>query len=202
VDTIPVQQRDLIVICGLPTAGKTTLTQALKKYFSGEEYQFVSMDAVREKVWGSKKRLTSTEHVYKNRVTEREAQNAFVVHDASRDFYDAVMLTHQDHQKPLVAMVKDTEDWLSDIQQDKIGTPADIHVNIKCVWLPCPPDTIEQRIRARFDNPEGLHSVDMDSWYALERRFEPISEFSYRQFDTSQISLEALVSEVIKYINE
>jgi len=198
--TIPVQERTLVVICGLPTTGKTTVTQALKEYFIGDKYRFVAMDEVRKETWGSKKSLTDTEHVYKNRVTERTAQNAFIVHEARGVFYDAVMLTREQHQKPLVAMVKDTEDWLSEIQQDKLSIPIDVYIRIKCVWLTCPAEVIKQRLEARFHDPNGLHSVDMDAWYALQNRFDPITEFPYRQFDTSTIPLDFLIPEVIEYI--
>ena len=199
---MPVQKRTLVVVCGLPTTGKTTVTQALKKHFVGDQYRFVAMDEVREETWGSKKSLTDTEHVYKNRVTEREAQNAFIVHEATCVFYDAVMLTREQHQKPLVAMVKDTEDWLSEIQQDKLGTPIDVQVRIRCVWLTCPAEVIKQRLEQRFVDPSGAHSVNMDAWHALEKRFDPITEFPCRQFDTSEISLQDLVQEVVQYIQE
>jgi len=92
--------RSLIVICGLPTTGKTTLTHALKERVAGSEHRFVALDVVREKTWGSKKKLTATEHIYKNRVTERAAQNAFIIDDATCVFYDAVMLTREYHQIP------------------------------------------------------------------------------------------------------
>lgn len=199
---MPVQRRTLVVICGLPTTGKTTLTQELKEHFPGYGYLFVAMDEVREKTWGSKASLTETEHVYKNRVTEREAQNAFIVNEASYVFYDAVMLTREYHQKPFVAMVRETESFLSQIQQEKGVSPATVKIQVKCVWLTCPAEVIKTRLEARWADPTGAHSVNMDAWYALQRRFDPITEFPCRRFDTSQISLPDLVQEVIEYIQE
>lgn len=197
------QKRTLVVICGMPTTGKTTLTQALKEFFAGDECRFISMDEVREKTWGSKKSLTDTEHLYKNRVTEREAQNAFIVHGASYVFYDAVILTRENHQKPLMAMVEETEDWLSEIQEQKVGSAGTVEIEVKAVWLTCPAEVIKDRLEARFADPDGLHSVDMDAWYALQQRFEDITEFDYYpQFDTSEISLEDLVHKVVEYIQE
>jgi predicted kinase len=197
-----VQRRTLVVICGMPTTGKTTLTQALKEHFVGDEYRFISMDEVREKTWGSKKSLTGTEHMYKNRVTERAAQNAFIVDEATCVFYDAVMLTREAHQKPLMAMVMDTENLLSQIQEEKGVSPATVEIDVIGAWLTCPAEVIKQRLEARFDDPDGLHSVDMDAWYALERRFEDIMEFDFLKFDTSEISLEDLAQKVVEYIQE
>lgn len=195
-----IQNRTLVVICGLPTTGKTTLTQALKEHFVGEDYRFVAMDEVREKAWGSKKSLTVTEHVYKNRLTEREAQNAFIVHEATCVFYDAVMLTCEAHQKPFMAMVRETERFLSQMQQEKGVSPATVKIRVKCVWLTCPAEVIKARLEQRFADPVGPHSVNMDAWHALQRRFDPITELPCRQFDTSQMSLPVLVQEAVEYI--
>ena len=199
---MPTQELNLMVICGLPTTGKTALTQALKKCFIGSQFRFIAMDEVREETWGSKKRLTDTEHVYKNRIAERVAQNAFIVEGATYVVYDAVMLTREEDEKPLMKMVQVTEDWLSKIHEEKVGSPVDVEIRVKCIWLTCPPEVIKERLEARFADPQGLHSVKMDAWYDLQRRFEDITEFPYRKFDTSIISLPDLVREAIKYIEE
>jgi len=199
---MPTQELTLVVICGLPTAGKTTLTNALKlDFLSRDGYEFVSLDEVREEAWGSKRKLTDAEHLYKNRIAEREVQNAFIVRGAICVFYDAVMLTRERHQKPLMEMVRDTEDWLSKIQEE-VGSPVDVKIRVKCIWLTCPRKIIEQRMGERWSDPLGAHSVNMDAWDDLQGRFKNIVEFPYRQFDTSIISLSDLVQKAIKYIEE
>ena len=198
---MPVQGRTLVVICGLPTTGKTTLAQALKEHFLGDKFRFVAMDEVREKTWGSKRSLTETEHVYKNRMTEREAQNAFIVHGATCVFYDAVILTREVHQKPFMAMVRETEGFLSQIQKEKGVFPSAVEIQVKAIWLTCPAKVIKERLEARWADPSGAHSVNMDAWHNLQRRFDLIAEFPCRQFDTSQISLQVLVHEAVEYIS-
>lgn len=157
---MPAENREVIVISGLISAGKSWLLERLVPNYPPETTALIQIDDVQQKYWGRFDGgvLTTTERVYRNELVRNEVKTALIVDGARTVFVEAVMLTRQLHQRPFREMVNSAEDYLQAIAKER-GEPKP-QVDLKVIMLYCDVDTIRQRMIDRTQGKSGLVNPD------------------------------------------
>lgn len=158
------ENRQVIVVSGLVSAGKSRLLEGLVPNYPGEKTTVITTDGVQQKYWGpfgSSPLLTPTERVYKNELAWSEVMTALIVERAQTVLFEAVMLTRDRHQRPFREMIDRSQEYLQAIARERGELPPRVDLNV--IMLYCDVDTIRQRMIAREQGASGVVNPDAAS---------------------------------------
>lgn len=159
----------IILFCGVAATGKSYWAEKVREALISENPAFVDLDEVRVANWGKEHVLTDVEHLLKNEIARLEVKKELIIKRAKLIIFVATMLTENDHQKPFVEMVRETENLL-----EKISGSREM-IDIRAIWFDCDKETAEKRIKERGINLLlSLSNVtNIKKWEYDKSRFEP-----------------------------
>src|SRR3989344_3980805 len=169
--------RAINVLSGITGSGKSWL---LKKMLERPEFQntvHVQMDVIGKRVWGDRW-ITPTERVFRNELTRNEIKMKLIVEKAKIVFLEMPLLTRKYHQKPLVAVARDTERYLQAIEkelaQKENREAVQPHVRLNVVLVYCDIETVSRRIndRNRESDATGTNVFDLHGYFETSAHFQ------------------------------
>ena len=101
--------RRVIICSGITTSGKSFWRRKLKEALGLADRFVVDFDAVRVAHWGRERRLTPEEHLFKNELARMEVKKRFIIDEAETVLLEAVMLTVEQHQRPMVIVATELQ---------------------------------------------------------------------------------------------
>lgn len=159
----------LILMCGVPASGKSTVAYILAKYFEEQKSIIISMDNIREEWFGTRKCQDRGDEVYAQSVED----TLWALEQFNIVIYDATNRTRKARQK----LVKTIQKWY------------DCH--IYCVYMATPLETALDRNANRDENIQVPPTVIQRMYDTLqpptekkEKYFEEVFKVTPEMLDT------------------
>ncbi len=139
------------VVSGPTLSGKSYLLNWLLGLPEYDQAPLIEMDKIRQSIFGDRK-LTATEHVFKNEATLHALKTKLIVDKPDMVFLEMGLPTEDQHQKPLLAAVADAERYI-----DK----TDLKINLRVIMNYCDIESVKRRIDYRHKQLAGESDTDV-----------------------------------------
>lgn len=204
------QELTVCVVSGPTLAGKSYLLNWLLGLPKYKNSFLIEMDKVRQVLFGNRK-LTDTEHVFKNETTLCCLKKCLVIERPDIVFMEMGLPTEDRHQIPLIATIADAQRYVDRIETERgLETRQESNgfkINLRVILTYCDIESVKRRISYRLNKPDDksytdvfcieTYLRDMSLLFEVPRIYKPLP---INTSDESETAVKAHRQEVLFFI--